>query len=99
MEICKVTGTVVAPEKHPAFRRAKLLVVSPVGADGMLSSGKDMLAIDPQYGAGIGDFVLVAKEGAAVAQLLGAKDIPANVVVLGVVDDWSVANDASHAPS
>ena len=48
-----------------------------------------MLAIDPGYGAGMGDTVLVAKEGSIVKQLMNGKDVPANVVILGVVDGWS----------
>ena len=48
-----------------------------------------MLAIDPGHDAGIGDFVLVAREGAVVRQLLKSEDVPANVVIVGVVDDWT----------
>jgi ethanolamine utilization protein EutN len=88
MMLCKVTGTVVATRKREEFRRAKLLVVHPVDTEGVEAGNRDMLALDPQYGAGIGDYVLVAREGAVVEQLLDGPT-PANVVVLGVVDDWS----------
>jgi ethanolamine utilization protein EutN len=88
MMLCKVTGTVVATRKREEFRRAKLLVVHPVDTEGAEAGNRDMLALDPQYGAGIGDYVLVAREGAVVEQLLDGPT-PANVVVLGVVDDWS----------
>jgi len=64
-----------------------MLIVHPVCTNGTLDGDKDMLALDPGYGAGMDDVVLVAREGAAVAQLLGTK-APANVVILGVVDDW-----------
>lgn len=88
MHLCKVTGTIVATRKQEVFRPAKLLVVHPVDARGELIGAKDMLALDPRYGAGVGDYVLVAREGAVVQQLLGEK-APANVVIIGVVDDWS----------
>lgn len=90
MFICKVTGTIVATRKAEALRPAKLLVVRPVDVEGGVVGDKDMLALDPRFGAGVGDYVLVAKEGAVVAQMMDAADVPANVIVLGVVDDWSV---------
>ena len=89
MYLCKVTGTVVATRKLDSFRPAKLLVVHPVDQRGDLIGQKDMLALDPRYGAGVGDYVLVAREGAVAQQLMGGEPISANVVIVGVVDDWS----------
>lgn len=90
MYLCKVTGTVVATRKLSAFRTSKLLVVHPVDVQGDPKGVNDMLALDPKYGAGVGDYVLVAREGAVVQQLLEGDDgIAANVVIVGVVDDWS----------
>lgn len=89
MYLCKVTGTVVASQKHDGFRRAKLLIVHPVDLKGVTKGSNDMLALDPQYNAGIGDYVLVAREGAVVKQLMDGQETPANVVILGVVDNWS----------
>ena len=97
MILCQVTGTVVATRKSERFRPAKLLVVQPVDEDGQLAGGSDMLALDPKFDAGVGDYVLVAKEGAVVAQLMdaGAENspggTPANVIIIAVVDDWTVA--------
>ena len=89
MYLCKVTGTVVASRKDEKFRRGKLLIVHPVDVYGELDGEKDMLAIDPGLDAGEGDVVLVAREGAVARQLLKLDDIPANVVIIGVVDDWT----------
>ena len=90
MYLCKVTGTVVATRKQESLRPAKLLVVHQVDEHGeVLAQAKDMLALDPKYGAGIGDYVLVVREGKAVAQLMGSEAVSANVVIVGVVDDWS----------
>ena len=90
MFICKVTGTVVATRKPEVFESSKLLIVHPVDLDGNLKGEDDMLALDPRYNAGEGDYVLVAREGAAVRQVVGADDVPTNVVILGVIDEWSV---------
>jgi microcompartment protein CcmK/EutM len=89
MFLCKVTGTIVSSQKDVAFRDSKLLVVHPIDTIGDLEGEIDMLAIDPGYGAGMGDTVLVAKEGSVVRQLMKGKDAPANVIILGIVDGWS----------
>ncbi|TDI74549.1 MAG: ethanolamine utilization protein EutN [Bacteroidetes bacterium] len=90
MQLCRVTGTIVASKKAESLRKGKLLVVHPIALDGELDGIKDMLAIDPGLGAGIHDVVLIAREGAVVKQLMGRDDVPANVVVIGIVDDWNV---------
>ena len=89
MYLCKVTGTIVSARKDEHFRGSKLLVVHPVDVFGELDGEMDMLAIDPGFGAGLDDGVLVAREGAVVRQLMKSDNVPANVVILGVVDDWS----------
>ena len=61
MYLCKVTGTIVSSKKDEHFRDGKLLIVHPVDGIGDLDGEKDMLAIDPGYGAGLGDVVLVAR--------------------------------------
>lgn len=88
MNLCKVTGTTVSTRKNESFRSAKLLVVQPLSTDGQPSSAKDMLALDPGFGAGVGDVVLVAKQGQVVHQIMNDKSVPANVIIIGVVDDW-----------
>lgn len=90
MQLCKVTGTIVASKKQEALRSGKLLIVHPLTLAGELDGVKDMLAIDAGMGAGVDDIVLVAKEGAVVSQMLGRDDVPANAIILGIVDDWSV---------
>ena len=96
MFLCKVTGTVVSTRKSERFRAAKLLIVHRIDAEGTLVGSRDMLALDPKFDAGVGDIVMVAKEGAVVAQLMddAAKGAPggtpANVIIIGVVDDWAL---------
>jgi len=94
MQLCVVTGTVVATRKSERFRPTKLLIVHPVDIDGRRIGERDMLALDPGLDAGLGDVVMIAKEGAVVAQMLdqGQDDqsggTPANVIIMAVVDDW-----------
>ena len=85
MFLCQVTGTVVATQKQEAFRPAKLLVVHKVDQHGaLLPDAKEMLALDPRFGAGVGDYVLVVREGKAVAQVMEVDDIiSANVIIVG----------------
>ena len=93
MRLCRVTGTAVATRKSESFRASKLLIVQPIRLDGEAADERDMLALDPGYGAGEGDVVLTAREGSVARQVTGESDLPANVVVLAVVDNWSVDED------
>lgn len=88
MMLCRVTGTVVSPVKKPELNPLKMLVVQPIKPDGS-SDGADMLAID-YCQAGIGDRVLVAVEGDVVKQVTGSADVPANTIIMAVVDDLDI---------
>ena len=96
MYLARVTGTVVASQKLPPLEGHRLLVVAPIGLDGEPLGRTEDVALDPGLDAGAGDVVLVAKEGAVVADLLDrdrppdAPATPANVVIVAVVDEWSV---------
>lgn len=90
MYLCKVTGTTVATRKNASFRTAKLLVVQRLSATGEPVDHVDMLALDPGFGAGEDDVVLVARQGQVVHQIMGDASVPANVIVVGVVDDWEI---------
>ncbi len=88
MILCRVTGTHVAPAKHPLLVGHKYLIVEPIRLPGGdLSGGVDFLAIDT-VDAGVGDTVLVVQEGSVVADLFGRPDIPAHTVILAVVDGY-----------
>lgn len=75
-----------------------MLIVHPVDLAGKLVGEADLLALDPRFGAGVGDVVLVAKEGAVVAQLMNDDDVPANVIILAVVDDWAAEQGEGNRP-
>jgi ethanolamine utilization protein EutN len=83
--LCKVLGTVVATQKHPAFNGLKLMVVQPLD-EREKPLGKSFLAVDHISCAGKGDTVLVMREGNGVRQLLQYERAPIRSVIVGVVD-------------
>ena len=86
MILCRVLGTMVATEKHPAFHARKILVVQPVDTRGA-NNGASYLAVDNISGAGKGDLVLVMNEGSGARQILADKTACIRSVVVGVVDE------------
>jgi microcompartment protein CcmK/EutM len=85
VNLCRVLGTVVATEKHPAFAARKLMVVQPLD-ELQKPLGKSFIAIDNSSSAGKGDLVLVMREGNGVRQLVGDKMAPIRSIIVGVVD-------------
>ncbi len=96
MYLGRITGAVVASQKDDRLTGHRLLVVAKIGLDGEPLGATEDVALDPGLDAGVGDVVLVAKEGAVVADLLDRhrapeeRATPANVIVVAVVDEWSV---------
>jgi len=84
MVIGKVVGTVVTTISHAAFKRRRLLVVQPLSLD-PADSGGDFIALDNSQ-AGIGDTVLVNREGNGARQVLDNKDACVISVIVGIVD-------------
>lgn len=89
MNICRVVGTVVATEKHPAFHARKLLLVEPLD-EKKQPNGKSFIAIDHSSSAGKGDVVLVMREGNGVRQIVGDKMAPIRSIIVGIVDSIDV---------
>ncbi|MFZ1552876.1 MAG: EutN/CcmL family microcompartment protein [Anaerolineae bacterium] len=84
MLIAKVIGTLVSTIKHPAYHGFKLLVVQPLHLPGARPDD-DFVAIDHAQ-AGIGDTVLVLREGSGARQITGISDAPIISVVVGILD-------------
>ena len=95
MHLCRVLGAVVSSRKEERLRESRLLLVARIGLDGQPTGAAEEIALDPGVDAGTGDVVLVAKEGAVVSDLFdqrleaGGLPMPANVVIVAVVDDWA----------
>ncbi|MDH5606440.1 MAG: EutN/CcmL family microcompartment protein, partial [Anaerolineae bacterium] len=84
MIIGKVTGTVVTTISHPHYKNRRLLVVQPLTLPGEAAEG-DFLALDNSQ-AGIGDTVLVNREGNGARQALNNPDACIISVIVGIVD-------------
>lgn len=96
MLLADVVGTVVMTVKHPAFSGEKLLAVQPVDETGA-AQGSVLLAIDRAQ-AGVGDRVLVLREGSGIRQIVGRDqgkgvdeavkmDWPVRSMIVGIVDE------------
>ncbi len=95
MLLADVTGTVVMTVKHPAYQGEKLLIVQPLN-DALRPVGGVILAIDRAQ-AGVGDRVLVLREGSGIRQIVGrdmgkavaeavTMDWPVRSMIVGIVD-------------
>lgn len=84
MFVAEVLAPVVASEKHAFFAGRKLLLVREILEDGR-PGDRTMVALDGVQ-AGVGDRVLVARNGGAVDDVIGQKDCPANVIIIAHVD-------------
>ncbi|HZW05144.1 MAG TPA: EutN/CcmL family microcompartment protein [Anaerolineaceae bacterium] len=88
MILGKVVGTVVTTISHQDFKNRRLLVVQPLGLDGDAPDG-DFIALDNTQ-AGIGDTVLVNREGNGARQVLRNPDAAVISVIVGIVDSVSI---------
>lgn len=89
MKIARVAGTVVSTINHPLFEERKLLLCDFLTPEGD-PTGSYTIAID-LVDAGVGERVLVLDEGNSARQLIGWKDGPIRAVVVGIVDDVTLA--------
>jgi ethanolamine utilization protein EutN len=84
MVIGKVVGTVVTTISHPHYKDRRLLVVQPMALPGQAQDG-DFVALDASQ-AGIGDTVLVNREGNGARQVLANPEAAVISVIVGIID-------------
>ncbi len=84
MILARVVGTVVTTIGHRDYKNRRLLVVQPLGLEDE-SPEADFIALDNTQ-AGVGDTVLVNREGNGARQVLGNPDACVISVIVGIVD-------------
>lgn len=84
MILAKVVGTVVTTISHPDIKNRRLLVVQPLALPGK-TPDDDFIALDSTQ-AGIGDTVLINREGGGNRMVLQNPDGCVISVIVGIVD-------------
>ena len=86
MILAKVVGTIVTTISHPDYKNRRLLVVQPLTLEGETSAPEDdFIALDNTQ-AGIGDTVLINREGNGARQALKNPNACVISVIVGIVD-------------
>ena len=93
MIIGKVIGTIVTTISHPHYKDRRLLVIQPLLVEGE-PADEDFIALDNSQ-AGIGDTVLVNREGNGARQALKNPDAAVISVIVGIVDSVYLEIEAS----
>jgi microcompartment protein CcmK/EutM len=91
MVLAKVVGTVVTTMSHRDYKNRRLLVVQPLGLPGE-TPDEDFIAIDNTH-AGIGDTVLINREGSGARQVLRNPDACIISVIVGIIDSVYINDD------
>lgn len=88
MILAKVVGTVVTTISHPHYKNRRLLVCQPLVMEGEKAED-DFIALDNTH-AGIGDTVLINREGNGARQVLKNPDACVISVIVGIVDSVQI---------
>lgn len=88
MVIAKVIGTIVSTIKHPAYHGYKLQVVQPLHLPNQTPEDT-FLALDTVH-AGIGDTVLVMREGSGARQVTQIENAPIISMIVGILDSINI---------
>ncbi len=83
MQIAKVRGTVVSTQKDPSLRGVKLLLLQMVDEEGRVLPEYEVAA--DTVGAGVDEWVLISRNGAA-RQVLGNEQRPLDAAVVAIID-------------
>ena len=92
MILAKVIGNVISTVKNKNLVGYKLLLVKEIDLKGAFINKNDALAID-LIDAGIGDTVIIVREGDAVKQILGTSNSPINTMIIAIVDDIDISEE------
>jgi ethanolamine utilization protein EutN len=90
MVLGKVVGTVVTTISHQDYKNRRLLVVQPLILPGDAAE-EDFIALDATQ-AGIGDTVLVNREGNGARQVLKNPNGCVISVIVGIIDSLYISD-------
>ncbi len=91
MILARVTGTVVTTISHPDYKNRRMLVVQPMLMDGDKISD-DFIALD-NTNAGIGDVVIINREGNGNRQVTNNPNGCVNSLIVAIVDSTYTESD------
>ena len=83
MFLARVIGNVVATVKDPGLDSRKLLIIQPLGREG-LPEGEPLIALDG-VGVGVGEDIFFVK-GREASFLFLPSNVPADIGIVGKVD-------------
>ena len=86
MYIAKVTGNVTSTIKQKNLTGSKLLLTKKIDISTGKTKGNETIAVDV-VGAGLGDRVLIFKEGGSAKIVLGSKEAHVAQIIVGIVDE------------
>ena len=86
MYIGKVTGNIVSTIKQSPLEGHKLLLVKKIDINSDTLTGNETIAVDT-VNAGIGDRVLVFKEGGSAKIALKSDSAHVAQIIIGIVDE------------
>jgi microcompartment protein CcmK/EutM len=92
-----VLGDVVSTHRHGELGGHKLLLLRRMSLDG-IEEPAEIIAVDV-IGVGVGERVLVVQEGNAARSLFKSATIPAQAVVVGVVDEIDLEAGMTRMPA
>ncbi len=94
MQIAKVRGTVVSTHKDPSLKGVKFLLLQFLDEEGRLLPRYEVAA--DSVGAGVDEWVLVSRGGAA-RQVLGSEQRPVDAAVVAIIDTVNVDNRSLYS--
>lgn len=93
MIICRVIGDIVSTVKNKEFIGKKIMIVQPLDLEDQ-AEGEAFLALDSVQ-AGIGDRVLVMREGGSARIVFDNNEIPVQAVITAVINGIDIKSDES----
>ena len=92
MLLSKVIGNVWSTKKKESISALRLLFVQPLGKN-LKPDGNVLVAAD-EIGAGFGEMVIVTQGSSAMQAFNKAELVPVDAVVIGIVDNLELDDDA-----